>query len=169
MERSRRHRRVHTRNHTHACAQPCTHSQHPGHVPRHTCTHVCTNTHACTDTSVHTHPGTHSHPHAGTAPRLPTSLLLLGTVEQPLSSISQPFPASMRTQAPAEQPAAPSRGASDEGAGREQSRSWPGHTPPPGWHVLARAPRHAVEQSGRQMLQKPARSPRNYGGSELSR
>lgn len=53
------------------------------------------------------------------------------------------------------------QGGSTPGAG-------PGHTPPPGWHVLARAPRHAAEQSGLQMLQKPARGPRNDGGSELS-
>lgn len=108
---------VHTCNDTHVCAQ------HPSHVPRHT--HRYTR-------EARTRMHRHIHAHTSQPSLTPTcrhsreaaNLLLPETVEQPLSSISQPFAARMRTQAPAEQPAAPSRGASDEGAGREHTRSW---------------------------------------------
>lgn len=53
------------------------------------------------------------------------------------------------------------QGGSTPGAG-------PGHTPPPGWHVLARAPRHAAAQSGRQMLQNQQEAQEMLGGSALS-
>lgn len=47
--------------------------------------------------------------------------------------------------------------------GGRAPRAGPGRTPPLGWHVLARAPQHAMAQSGLQMLPKPATGPGNGG------
>ena len=104
--------------------------------------HVLTHVHACMAVYTHTR--------ARAAPRLHPSRRR-GSDAELLSSITQP--------------AAPSEGAGDGARGGSAPGAEPGHTRPLGWHILARAPWHAVAQSGGQMLPKPARGPGNGGFS----